>query len=177
MRVHNSAEGNAANGSPYRIVLVVVSDKASAGTRADECVPAMRSALPPRCEVIEERIIPDDATALELLLRDVCRHHGPDGILTSGGTGLGPRDITPQTTLAVGDYEVPGLGEAMRAQSAKDVPTALLSRAVAVVKGTTLIVNLPGSPKAANETLRIIAPILPHAFDLLRGAVGEHAAH
>ena len=176
MTARNLEEGNAASGLPYRIVLVVISDKASAGTRADECLPAMRSALPAHCEVIEERLIPDDATALELLLRDVCRHHAPDGIFTSGGTGLGPRDITPQTTLAVGDYEVPGLGEAMRAQSAKDVPTALLSRAVAVVKDATLIINLPGSPKAVKETLRIIAPVLPHAFELLRGAVGEHAA-
>lgn len=160
----------------YRVALIVMSDKAAAGVRSDECLPAMRSALPPGCTVVREAVLADDRDALQAMLQELADVAQVDGIFTSGGTGLSPRDLTPQATLAVADYDVPGIGEAMRARTAAAVPQAILSRAVAVVRKKTLIVNLPGSPKAVRETLSVVAPVLSHAFDVLRGSVGEHAA-
>lgn len=162
--------------SLWRYALVVLSDKASSGVRADACLPAMRAGLPAGSGVVVERILPDDRGALEALLRDICDADAADCILTSGGTGLGPRDVTPQATLAVADYQVPGIAEAMRSASLAAVPTAMLSRAVAAVRAKTLIVNLPGSPKGVRETLAVIAGVLPHALELLRLEVGEHTA-
>jgi molybdenum cofactor synthesis domain-containing protein len=160
----------------YRIALLVLSDKAASGARQDECLPAMRAALPRGCTVVKETVLADDPQALQAMLQELADVDKVDGVFTSGGTGMSPRDTTPQATLAIADYEVPGLGEAMRARTAQAVPQAILSRAVAVVRNRTLIVNLPGSPKAVRETLGVIAPVLGHAFDVLRGHVGEHAA-
>jgi molybdopterin adenylyltransferase len=165
-----------ADAQGYRVALLVLSDKASSGARADECLPAMRAGLPAGCTVVKETVLADDPEALQAMLQELADVDKVDGIFTSGGTGLSPRDFTPQTTLAVADYEVPGIGEAMRARTASAVPQAILSRAVAVVRHRTLIVNLPGSPKAVRETLGVIAPVLGHAFDVLRGHAGEHTA-
>ena len=129
----------------------------------------MRASLPAEFDVVLERVLPDERALLETLLRDLCDRGVAECVVTCGGTGLTQRDITPQATLAIADYEVPGLGEAMRAASVAHVPTAMLSRAVAVVRRRTLIVNLPGSPKGARETLAVIAPVLPHALALLAG--------
>ena len=129
----------------------------------------MRASLPAEFDVVLERVLPDERAPLEALLRDLCDRGVAECVVTCGGTGLTQRDITPQATLAIADYEVPGLGEAMRAASVAHVPTAMLSRAVAVVRRRTLIVNLPGSPKGARETLAVIAPVLPHALALLAG--------
>jgi molybdopterin adenylyltransferase len=164
---------NEANG--LRAALVVLSDKAVAGSRPDACLPVMRESLPEGSVVVSSEILADDRHELESLLKLVCDRGNVDVIFTSGGTGLGPRDITPQATLAVGDYEVPGIGEALRYQSAQAVPTAILSRAVAVVRKQTLIINLPGNPKAVRETMTIVRPVLAHAVAVLRGVVGEHA--
>ena len=120
-----------------------------------------------------ESVIPDDPAALQAELIELADSHEADLVLTSGGTGLSPRDRTPQATSAVLDYEVPGIAEAMRAASAAHVKTAMLSRAVAGVRGATLIVNLPGSPKAVRETLAILLPALPHALDLLANKVTD----
>jgi molybdenum cofactor synthesis domain-containing protein len=157
------------------VALVVLSDKAASGERPDACLPVMRESLPAGSVVVSEEILSDDRRELESLLKIICDRGTVDAVFTSGGTGLGSRDVTPQATLAVADYEVPGIAEAMRHHSATRVPTAILSRAVAAVRKRTLIVNLPGNPKAVRETMAIINPVLAHAFELLRGAAGEHA--
>ena len=163
-----------ADGSPVRVSLVVLSDKAASGERDDACLPAMRESLPTGWHVVAEEILADDRKELESLLAVVSDRGSADCILTSGGTGLGDRDITPQATRAIADYEVPGIGEAMRSASVAAVPTAILSRATAVVRKRTLIINLPGAPKAVRETMKAIKAVLPHAIALLRGDVGEH---
>ena len=159
-----------------RFALLVLSDKAAAGVRDDACLPIMEEGLPQGSHVVAREIVADDRALIEARLRSWCDSGGVDCVLTSGGTGLSVRDVTPQATLAVMDYEVPGIAEAMRAASLADVPTAMLSRAVAAVRGSTLIINLPGSPRGVRETLAVISGVLPHAIGLLAGKAGEHAA-
>lgn len=151
-----------------RTALIVLSDRAANGTRADACLPAMREALGPAYRIVKELVIPDEPGALQAELIELCDTGAVDVVLTSGGTGLGPRDRTPQATAAILDYEVPGIPEAIRAQSVPHVRTAMLSRAVAGVRHRTLIVNLPGSPKAVVESIAIVEPVLSHAVELLR---------
>lgn len=129
----------------------------------------MKDRLGPAYAIVRERILPDDPAALQAELIDLADAGSADLVLTSGGTGLGPRDRTPQATAAILDYEVPGIAEAIRAAAIPSVKTAMLSRALAGVRHRTLIVNFPGSPKAVGESLDVVLPVIPHALELLAG--------
>lgn len=149
--------------------LIVLSDRAAAGKRADACLPVMKEHLGPAYRIVEEIVIADDPGELQARLIDICDGGKASLVLTSGGTGLSPRDRTPQATAAILDYEVPGISEAIRAASVPVVRSAMLSRGIAGVRHKTLIVNLPGSPKAVAESLDVIVSVLPHAVELLNG--------
>jgi molybdopterin adenylyltransferase len=153
------------------VALVVLSDRAASGERSDACIPVMKERLAGAYTVVREKVLPDDAAALQAELIELADSGRAALVLTSGGTGLSSRDRTPQATAAVVDYEVPGIAEAIRAASIVHVKTAMLSRAVAGVRHRTLIINLPGSPKAVGEALDVVLPVLPHALALLDDAV------
>ncbi len=164
---------------PVRVAVLVASDKASRGERADLGGPAIREALaasPGQFEITDERLLPDEQEQIASILVELCDQPDVDLVLTTGGTGLAPRDVTPQATQRVLEYEVPGIAEAMRAESIRITPAGMLSRGFAGVRNRTLIVNLPGSPKAVRELLPVILPALPHAIETLRGGVGDHTS-
>lgn len=155
----------------FKVALIVLSDRAAAGERADECIGTMKRRLEPVYSIVREAVLADDPAALQAEIIALADSHAADLILTSGGTGLSPRDRTPQATGAIIDYEVPGIAEAIRAASLAKTKTAMLSRAVAGVRDRTLIVNLPGNPRAVAESLDVVLPALPHALELLADAV------
>jgi molybdenum cofactor synthesis domain-containing protein len=159
-----------------RVAVVTVSDRSFAGVRADASGPLLAELLESAgWEVAERRLVPDERTAIETALIELA---GPVAlVLTTGGTGLSARDVTPDATRAVGDREVPGIAEAIRAASLGETPHAMLSRAVAVVRGRTLIVNLPGSPRGAESGFRVLAPVLEHAVRLAAGAPVRDSEH
>ncbi len=153
--------------------LLSASDRASGGVYKDEGIPALkdwlaRAVAAPRIRY-EERLIPDEQAAIEAALVDLVDAKGCHLVLTTGGTGPAPRDVTPEATLAVADKVLPGFGEQMRAVSLKYVPTAILSRQVAVVRKQALILNLPGQPKAIKETLDGVFGAVPYCIDLIGG--------
>jgi molybdenum cofactor synthesis domain-containing protein len=155
--------------------IITVSDKASRGERQDAGGPAIQElVLGAGFAVGDTAIVPDEQAQIADEIRRMADERQYDLVLTTGGTGLSPRDVTPQATLDVLDYQVPGLAEAMRAESLKQTPAAMTSRAVAGVRGRTLVVNLPGSPKGVRECLEVILPALPHAVGVMRGSVGDH---
>lgn len=151
----------------FRAALIVLSDRAASGKRPDTCIPLMKERLGGGYEIVRERVLPDEPAALQAELIEIADGHKADLVLTSGGTGLTSRDRTPQATAAILDYEVPGIAEAIRMVSFATVKTAILSRALAGVRNRTLIVNLPGSPRAVAESLDIVLPAIPHALELL----------
>lgn len=159
--------------SGYRIGVITASDKASRGERVDESGPAAGEMVRGLGEVVSYKVVPDDLEALKEALIFMADVEKLDLVLTTGGTGLGPRDNTPEATLAVIDRQVPGLAEAMRAESLKKTSRAMLSRAVAGIRGRTLIVNLPGSVRGVRECLEVIMPALPHGLEILSGRGGE----
>lgn len=160
---------------PIRAGILIASDKGAAGVRADASGPAIEKALADVAHVTEIVVLPDDREQIARKLRAMADGGEYDILFTSGGTGLAPRDFTPEATLDVIEREVPGIAEVMRAQSLRFTPNAMLSRAVAGVRNRTLIINLPGSPKAVVECLEAIKPALPHAAETLRGQAYECA--
>ncbi len=158
-----------------RAAVITLSDKGAAGLREDKSGPALVEALRGHALVTEHFVIPDEFEQIKAELCRLADSGNLDLILTTGGTGLAPRDVTPEATLAVVERLVPGIPEAMRAESRKITDRAMLSRAQAGVRGRTLIVNLPGSPKAAVECLQVFLPVLAHAVETLRGEAYECA--
>lgn len=157
-----------------RFAVLTISDRSARGERADASGPLLASIIKASGgEVGPVAILPDDRPAIRAELEAITDSGGVDVILTTGGTGFAPRDVTPEATRDVLDKEAPGLAEAMRAESLKKTGTAMLSRAVAGIRKATLIVNLPGSPKAARENFEVILAALAHAVELLRGRVGD----
>jgi molybdopterin adenylyltransferase len=157
----------------HRAHVVTVSDGVSAGTRTDKSGHALKQLLEAgRFEVTGPEVVPDDQTRItDAIVAAVVG--GADVVVTTGGTGLGPRDVTPQATSMLIDYEVPGLAEVMRRAGERSTPMASLSRGVAGVRGRSLVLNVPGSAKGAAESLEAVLPVLGHAIQLLHG----HTSH
>ena len=153
-----------------KAAVITVSDACSRGHREDTSGAALVQLLTDLgAEIVEQKILSDDLEPLVDLLKDCADRDDVNLIVTTGGTGLGPRDNTPEATQQVIEREAPGIAEAIRAESLKATAMAMLSRGVCGVRSGTLIVNLPGSPKAVKESFAVIAPVLPHALDLLAG--------
>jgi molybdopterin adenylyltransferase len=155
----------------FRVAILTISDSSSSGARPNLGGPTMRE----RClnlgwQIVSEAVLPDERAQISEKLKQLADSGTLDLILTTGGTGLGPRDVTPEATVDVCDRIVPGLAEFMRERGRQATPRAALSRAVAGTRGNTLIVNLPGSPKGAIQSLNVIADLLPHALEVMRGA-------
>lgn len=159
-----------------RAAVVTMSDRSFRKERPDSSGPAVAEllrALP--AEVVREVVVPDEVPRIREVLLSLCDELSLDLVVTTGGTGVDPRDVTPDATREIIDREVPGMAEAMRADSQRRVPTAMLSRAVVGIRGKTLIVNLPGSPGGAKENLAVLLPVIPHAIGKIRGEGGDCA--
>jgi len=154
-----------------RVSVLTISDSVAAGKAEDGSGPAVIS----RCrdlgwKIVSSSVRADDRAAIEAFLKEAADSNDADVILTTGGTGLGPRDVTPEATAAVVERMIPGFSEQMRAAGAEKTPRAILSRGAAGIRGKAIIINLPGSPKGAIESLDVIADLLPHAVSILHGA-------
>jgi molybdenum cofactor synthesis domain-containing protein len=160
----------------FRAAVITASDKGSRGEREDlSGAKAEAMLLAAGIEVVRKAVLPDERGLLADALRGICDGGEADLVVTTGGTGLSPRDWTPEATLDVADRQVPGLAELMRAEGLKKTPRAALSRGVAAIRGRTLILNLPGSPKAVEESLSAALPVLGHGLEVLSGRGGECA--
>jgi len=163
-----------AEGRQLRVMIITVSDRANQGTYEDESGPLTESVV---CHYLREtgfqvacerKLVPDELDRIKTMLSRAAAD-GVDLVLTTGGTGIGPRDVTPEATMAILEKEIPGIMAAVRAKYREAFPAALLSRAVAGVSGNTLVVNLPGSVKAVTECLNVILPVFPHALEMIAG--------
>jgi molybdenum cofactor synthesis domain-containing protein len=159
----------------YRAVVVTVSDKGAAGERADASGPRLRAMLGKTYEVAEIVVIPDEIDLIAETIKDQIDRKGIDLVVTTGGTGVGPRDVTPEATRMTIEKDLPGFSEAMRMESYRKTPFALISRAVCGIRGQSIVVNLPGSPKAAAECFSFIETALPHALEKVKGDPSECA--
>ena len=154
-----------------KIAVITISDSVAHGTSKDASGPAVLA----RCQqlnwtVAATHLLPDEPEQIKSLLRQLADEGQVDLILTTGGTGLGPRDSTPEATQAIADKLIPGMAEEMRRKGLEHTPRAILSRGIAAIRGTTLILNLPGSPKGAVESLDAVATLLPHSIQIIHGA-------
>ncbi len=154
--------------------VLTASDRSAAGDRPDESGRLVAERLVALGFEVERGIVPDEPAEISATLVAACEQHPL--VITTGGTGLTPRDVTPQATAAILDYEVPGIAEAMRAEGRRRTPMAALSRGVVGVRGRSLVVNLPGSPKGALESLEVVVPVLEHALETLAGPFDPRAA-
>lgn len=160
----------------FRAGIITASDKGSAGEREDLSGPAIRDMIEPEgYEVVSMKVLADDEESLYNEMVRLADEEKVDVIFTTGGTGLSPRDNTPEATMRAATKNVPGIAEAIRAYSLKITPRAMLSRAVSVMRNQTLIINLPGSPKAVKESLEYILPTLLHGLEIMKGEAGECA--
>ena len=161
-----------------RFAVLTVSDRSSRGEREDRSGPELVDVISARgWQVTERDIVPDEVERIAERFKAWARAEDVDVILSTGGTGFAPRDVTPEATKQVVERAAPGLAEAMRSASLQITPHAMLSRAEAGIRGGTLIINLPGSPKAARENLEVVLPVLPHAVELLREDPGAEEGH
>lgn len=160
----------------YRAAILTASDKGAAGEREDKSGMLIRELLEAKgYQIVFYKVIPDDRNQLAETMKQICDQHQADLLLTTGGTGFAPRDCTPEATLDIAEKLVPGIPEAIRAYSLQITKRAMLSRAVAVIRKQTLIINLPGSPKAVEESLSFIIDQLPHGLEVLSGQSGDCA--
>ena len=160
---------------PFSAAVLIVSDKAAAGQREDTSGSVIRELLTSiGIEVARYEIVADEQDVVAARLREWADGGAVRLIVTTGGTGLGPRDVTPEATEAVLEYEVPGITEALRAEGLRHTPMSMISRAMAGVRNRVLIINLPGSPKGVRENLAVVLPVLQHALELLAGEPSEH---
>ena len=160
----------------FKAGILTISDKGFQGKRYDSSGDVIRENLDRLGDnqIVNYKVVPDEVTAISGELAGWADEGVLDVILTTGGTGLGPRDVTPEATLSVVDRVVPGFSEAMRVKTLDITPFAMLSRAAAGVRGRCLIINLPGSPKAVQECLDIVLPAVPHAIGIIKGEITEH---
>ena len=154
----------------FNLAILTISDAGSKGQRLDTSGDVVGEMTGRESfELVYRDIVPDEMELISAKLREWCDGGGVDLVLTTGGTGLGPRDVTPEATRAILDIEVPGMTEAMRYETLKNTPFAMLSRSAAGVRSGCLIVNLPGSPKAVKECLGVVLPVIPHALEIIKG--------
>ena len=158
----------------FRVAILTVSDRGYTGLRTDASGPMLAGMLRQAgYEVVIQEILPDERAMLTGRMRAICDGHLADLLVTTGGTGFAPRDITPEATLEIAERQAPGIAEAMRMGSLTKTPRAMLSRGVSVLRGRTLVLNLPGSPKGARENLETVLPTLEHGLAILTGRDGD----